>query len=167
MLTSKPPLPEKSLMLMPPGREDTMPKRDSHSIPQGRPGPPTCQTMLLRTQISMSKPQLQLRKLLLMPPRPKPPLKQKPTHQRRRRKPPPLPRKPPLPNQLPPHHSFNSTEAETLLKRELDNNLNLNHLDLNQLAAPAAANQPQTQTEVEKKEKISFSDREFVFKEFK
>merc|ERR1719331_1040842 len=99
MLTSKPPLPEKSLMLMPHGKLNTTDKRDSHSIPQERPGPPTCQTMLLRTQISMLKLQLQLRKFWEMPPR------LKPTQRRR------------LP-QLPPHHSFNFTEVETSPRRE-------------------------------------------------
>merc|ERR1711990_555739 len=118
MLTSRPPLPEKLLMLMPPGKPSTTHKRDFHSIPPERPGPPTCQTMLSRTQTSMSRPQLQLRRLWPMPPR----LKLRPRlmlTQRRRR---------PL---LLPQPSFNSTEAETLPKRELPLNLNQSHQDLN------------------------------------
>merc|ERR1719327_1049604 len=129
MLTSKPPLPEKLLMLMPPGKPNIMPKRDSHSTPQVRPGLLTCQTMLLRTQISTSKPQLQSRKFLVMPPRLRPRPRLMPT-QRRRRKP---------PNQL--HHSSNSTEAETSPKREPKLRLNPNHLDLNHQAAPAPRHQ--------------------------
>merc|ERR1711907_272536 len=129
MLTSKPPLPEKLLMLMLPGKLNTMLKRDSHSTPQERPGPPTCQTMLLRTQTSMSKPQLQSRKLLLMPPRLRPRPRLMPT-QRRKRK--------PL-NQL--HHSSNSTEAETSPKREPKLRLNQSHLDLNHQAAQAPHHQ--------------------------
>merc|ERR1712167_18678 len=85
MLTSRPPLLEKLLMLMVPGKPDTMLKRDFHSIPQERLGPPTCQTMLSRTQISMLKPQPQLRKFLVMPPRLSKLLRTKLTHQRRRR----------------------------------------------------------------------------------
>merc|ERR1719263_2678656 len=108
MLTSKPPLPEKLLMLMQPGKPNTTDKRDSHSIPQLRPGLLTCQTMLLRMEISMSKPQHQLRKFSVMPPRLRPRPRLMPT-QRRRLPPPQL--------KLP-HHSFNSTEAETLPKRE-------------------------------------------------
>merc|ERR1712167_453135 len=133
MLTSRPPLLEKLLMLMVPGKPDTMLKRDFHSIPQERHGPPTCQTMLSRTQISMLKPQPQMRKFLVMPPGLSKLLRTKLTHQRRRR-PPPL--KPQLPK--PPHHSFNSTEAEILPKRELPLNLNQSHQDLNHPAPPAA-----------------------------
>merc|ERR1719230_1948543 len=110
-------------MLTPPGKPSTTHKRDSHSIPQERPGPPTCQTMLLRTQTSTSKPQLQSRKLLLMLPRLRP-------TQRRRRK--------PL-NQL--HHSSNSTEAETSPQREPKLRLNQSHLDLNHQAAQAPHHQ--------------------------
>lgn len=125
MLTSKPLLLEKSLMLILLGKLNTTDKRDSHSIPQERPGPLTCQTMLLRTQISMLKLQLQLRKFWEMPPRLRPRPRLMPTQRRR-------------PPQLPPHHSFNFTEAETLPKRELPTNLNPNHLDLNHLVLPAA-----------------------------
>merc|ERR1711990_779844 len=121
MLTSKPPLPEKLLMPMPPGKEDIMLKRDSHSIPQLRPGLLTCQTMLLKTQTSTSKPQPQLRKSLLMLPRLNKLLRTKPTPQRRlkRVRLPPKHQLPPKPQLLLlPHHSFNSTRAETLLKRK-------------------------------------------------
>merc|ERR550514_1251528 len=115
MLTSRPPPLEKLLMLIPPGKPNIMPKRDSHSIPQERPGLLTCQTMLLRMPISTSKPQPQWRRpsLLLKP-------------------------------QLPklPHHSSNSTEAETLPKRELPNNLNQSHQDLNHLVPPPAHHPP-------------------------
>merc|ERR1719197_1225156 len=122
MLTSKPPLPEKLLMLMLPGKLNTMLKRDSHSIPQQRPGPPTCQTMLLRMLISTSKHQLQSRRFSMMPPKLNKLLKTRPTHQRRRL----LPQlKVPLP-----HHSFNSTRAETLLKRD-QRPMRASHLDLN------------------------------------
>merc|ERR1719263_836957 len=93
MLTLKPPLPEKLLMLIQPGKLDTTPKRDSHSIPQERPGLLTCQTMLLRTQTSTSKHQPQSRRLLLMLLRLKRLPKIRPTHQRRR---PPLPPPPQL-----------------------------------------------------------------------
>merc|ERR1712178_113795 len=120
MLTSKPPLPEKSLMLMLLGKPNTTLKRDSHSIPQLRPGLLTCQTMLLRTQISTSKPQLQLRKFWLMPKRLKLRPRKLPTHQRGRRL--------LLQRKRLPHHSFNSTEAETSHKRELPLEKSLNHL---------------------------------------
>jgi len=117
MPTSRPPLLEKLLMLIPPGKPDTMPKRDSHSTPQERHGLPTCQTMLLRTQTSTSRPQLQLRRSWLMPPRLKRRPKRMPPHQLQ-------PRLlsqlllmlPQLPKPL--HLSSNFTEAETLLKRE-------------------------------------------------
>merc|ERR1719263_1266767 len=108
MLTSRPPPLEKLLMLILPGKLNTTDKRDSHSIPQLRPGLLTCQTMLLKTEISTSKPQLQSRKFSVMPPRLRPRPRLMPT-QRRRLPPPQL--------KLP-HHSFNSTEAETLPKRE-------------------------------------------------
>merc|ERR1719327_1092527 len=88
MLTSKPPLPEKLLMLMPPGSQSTTPKRDSHSTPQERPGLLTCQTMLLRTQISTSKHQPQSKRLWLIKPRLRRLLKIRPTHQSQRRMPP-------------------------------------------------------------------------------
>merc|ERR1712086_475946 len=102
MLTSKPPPPEELLMLMLPGKLNTMDKRDSHSILLLRPGLLTCQTMLLKMMISTSKPQLQLRKFWLMPKR----LKLRPRQ--------PLPQQP----QKPLHHSSNFTEAETSHKRE-------------------------------------------------
>merc|ERR1712070_360588 len=121
MLTSRLPPLEMLLMLILPGRLNTMPKRDSHSIPQLKPGLLTCQTMLLRTQTSMSRPQPQLRKLSLMLPRLRKLPRRPPPHQRR---------KPPLLPQLLqlklPHHSSNFTEAETSLKR--DKELNLSHL---------------------------------------
>merc|ERR1712086_611417 len=124
MLTSKPPPPEKLLMLMLPGKLNTMDKRDSHSIPLLRPGLLTCQTMLLKMMISTSKPQLQLRKFWLMPKR----LKLRP------RKPLPQLKSQPPPQQLqkPLHHSSNFTEAETSFKRELPQEEMRNHLNLNQ-----------------------------------
>merc|ERR1712086_347017 len=108
MLTSKPPPPEKLLMLMLPGKLNTMDKRDSHSILLLRPGLLTCQTMLLKMMISTSKPQLQLRKFWLMPKR----LKLRP--------------------RKPLHHSSNFTEAVTSYKRELPQEEMRNHLNLNQ-----------------------------------
>merc|ERR1719473_288171 len=156
MLTSKPPLPEKLLMPTPPGKPSTTLKRDSHSIPQLRPGLLTCQTMLLRMVTSMLRPQPQLRRLWPMPPRLKPRPKLMPTQRRERR---------PL---KPPHHSFNSTEEETLPRRELATNLSLNHQDPNHQPLPALTHLIHPPIEVDQKKKRSpFSDREFVFKEFK
>merc|ERR1719450_1835569 len=129
MLTSRPPPLEKLLMLTPPGKPNTTPKRDSHSIPQLRPGLLTCQTMLLKMEISTLRPQPQLRRLWPMPPRLKPRPKLMPTHQRRRLL---------LPPQLKLlHHSSNSTEEETLPKRDQATNLNLNHLDPSHQELPA------------------------------
>merc|ERR1712127_573774 len=116
--TSRPPLPEKLPMLTQPGKLDTMDKRDSHSIPQERHGLLTCQTMLLKTQTSTSRPQLQSRRSWPMPPREKPPLKpsllKEPSQLQ---EPPQLPqlKVPPLPQlpQPPQLLSFNSTRAET------------------------------------------------------
>merc|ERR1719263_2187533 len=134
MLTSRPLPLEKLLMLMLPGKLNTTDKRDSHSIPQLRPGLLTCQTMLLKTEISTSKPQLQSRKFSVMPPRPKPPLRRKPTQRKRRRE--------RLPQLKLLHHSSNSTEAETLPKRELPLSLSQSHQDLNHLELPAAHHPP-------------------------
>merc|ERR1719263_1858359 len=159
MLTSKPPLPEKSLMLMLPGKPNTTPKRDSHSIPQERPGLLTCQTMLLRMEISTSRPQPQLRRLWPMPPRLKPRPKLMLPHQRRR--------PPPLPQLKLPHHSFNSTEEETLLKRDQATNPNLNHPDPSHQELPPPTPLIHQPIEIKMKRRSPFSDREFVFKEFK
>merc|ERR1719263_342863 len=118
---SKPPPLRKLLMLMPPGKLDMVPKRDSHLTPPERPGPPTCQTMLSRTQISTSKPQLQLRRLWPMP------LKLMPTQRR------------PKPPQLKlPQLSSNSTRAEDhSLNKETNLNLNQNpHQDPQPQAHP-------------------------------
>merc|ERR1711934_908887 len=132
MLTSKLPPPEKLLMLIPPGKPSTMDKRDSHSIPQLRPGLLTCQTMLWMTQISTSRPQLQLRRLWPMPPRLRLRPRLMPHHQRR------TPRLPLPQLKLPPHHSFNSTRAETLPRRELrSNKIPNHHQDLNPQDQPA------------------------------
>merc|ERR1712167_205093 len=132
----------------------------------GRPGLPICQTMLLRTEISTSKPQLQSRRLWPTLPRLKPRPKLMPTqHQLPQLLKPQLPKKPP---QL----SSNFTEEEHLLKRELKN-LNPNQNQDQTPAQPTAPHQDldPTQTEHPMKncieEKLTFSDREFVFKEFK
>merc|ERR1711935_881122 len=145
MLTSKPPPPEKLLMLMLPGKLNTMDKRDSHSIPLLRPGLLTCQTMLLKMMISTSKPQLQLRKFWLMPKR----LKLRP------RKPLPQLKRPPPPPLKPLHHSSNFTEAETSHKRELSQEEMRNHLNLNQdHQAPAHRHHQLTNEPINFEEKI-------------
>merc|ERR1719263_1267013 len=139
MLTSRLPPPGKLLMPTPPGKPNTTPKRDSHSIPQQRPGLLTCQTMLLRMEISTSRPQPQLRRLW----------------------------PPPLPQLKLPHHSFNSTEEETLLKRDQATNPNLNHPDPSHQELPPPTPLIHQPIEIKMKRRSPFSDREFVFKEFK
>merc|ERR1719263_181853 len=128
MLTSRLPPPEKLLMPTPPGKPNTTLKRDSHSIPQQRPGLLTCQTMLLRMEISTSRP---------------------------------------LPQLKLPHHSFNSTEEETLLKRDQATNPNLNHPDPSHQELPPPTPLIHQPIEIKMKRRSPFSDREFVFKEFK
>merc|ERR1711934_317092 len=140
MPTSRLPLPEKLLMLMPPGKLNTTDKRDSHSIPQEKPGLLTCQTMLLRTQTSTSRHQPQSRRLWLIKPRLRRPLKIRPTHQSQRPMPPLPP--PQLPQLKLHHHSSNSTDQEDLLKREQSLNQSPNHPVPNQQAPPAAHHQP-------------------------
>merc|ERR1711935_358808 len=150
MLTSKPPPPEKLLMLMLPGKLNTTDKRDSHSIPLLRPGLLTCQTMLLKMMISTSKPQLQLRKFWLMPKRLK--LRpRKPLPQLKRQPPPQQPQKPL-------HHSSNFTEAETSYKRELPQEEMRNHLNLNQDHQEPAHHHHQLTNE-----RINFEEKIIVF----
>merc|ERR1712167_184550 len=118
--------------------------------------------MLLRMVTSMSKPQPQLRRSLpiklRLRRRPRKPL---PPRKKRRR--PPLPKLPQL--------SFNSTEEETSPKRELLPNLNPNpnHLDQTPPHQATAHHQAPTETQLDHidEEKLTFSDREFVLKEFK
>merc|ERR1712032_707676 len=88
---------------------------------QERPGPPTCQTMLLKMETSTSKHQHQSRRLLLI----------KPRLRRRPRKPPTQKLRKRLPQLKPPQLSSSSTEEETLPKRDPPNHLNpnLNHQD--------------------------------------
>merc|ERR1712167_503448 len=141
-----------------PGKLNMELKRDFHSIPQGRHGLLTCQNTFSMTQISTLRPQPQLRrssptKLRLKPP-PKPLLTQMP------------------PPKKPPQLSFNSTEEEPCPKRETKNqnpNPNLNQAQTPP-PHPTALHQDLNLTEqcnncIE--EKLTFSDREFVFKEFK
>merc|ERR1712127_973486 len=114
------------------------------------------------------KAQLQSRRSWPMPPREKPPPKPSllkvPSQLQEPPQPPqlkvlPLPQLPQPPQLL----SSNFTRAETSPKRELPLNPNLNHQDLNLHPAQAETHPP---TEVNKK-RSTFSDREFVFKEFK
>merc|ERR1712166_386257 len=104
----------------------------------------TCQTTLLKMEISMSKPQHHLRKLWPMPPK----LKLRP--KKPQLKPLPQLKLLPLLPQLkkPPQHSFNCTEAEeALLNREP--NQNQNHQDQRPLPQAHQSHQDQDQTEIE------------------
>merc|ERR1712167_121705 len=117
-------------------------------------------------ETSMLKPQPQLRRSSPIKPRLK--LRQRKVPNLRSKKPrKPLPKLP----QRRPQLSFNSTEEETSPKRELVLNLNPNpnHLDQTPHHQATAHHQAPTESQLDHidEEKLTFSDREFVLKEFK
>merc|ERR1712032_1538533 len=162
-----------------PGKPNTVPKKDFHSTPQENSGPPICQTTLLIQLISGSRHQSHKKNSLRKPRKLKIRPKKMPCQRRRR----PLRKnsqRRTLELKKPPQPLFNSTENHTNLPKR-SKSKEFKNLNPPQLTQTPTAVTPVTQPHqdpIEDQmlsrqinytilEKLLFSDREFVFKEFK